>query len=97
MHHEAIVEAYAANSQSITLNPIGDTDDVPTIVAEKIYALNGGNWSTLDPAEKKEKANSKKKLLNTQAIERMTIARIQNRGAYNEIKSGLVQIQSFVN
>lgn len=97
LHHEAIVEAYAANGQNITLNPIVDTDDVPTIVAEKIYALNGGDWSTLDPAEKKEKANSKKKLLNTQAIEQMTIARIQNRGVYDEIKSWLVQIQSFVN
>lgn len=95
LHSDAIIEAYAANNLQITLDPIDNDHDVPTIVAEKIYALSGGDWAALSEHEKKAHANSKKKLLNTQAVERMTIQRLQERGGLEEIKGWLNKIKSY--
>ncbi len=97
LHPEAIIEAYAANNLHITLDPIENDHDVPTIVAEKIYAQSGGDWAALGDHEKKEHANSKKKILNTQAVERMTIQRLQERGGFDEIKGWLDKIKSYTN
>ncbi len=83
---EAIEEAYAANGLIINLPEIDDEMDVPNMVAKIIYEREDGNeWDDLEESKKKKKESRVKKLLNTQAVERMTIERIQERGGLEEI------------
>jgi putative ATP-dependent endonuclease of OLD family len=93
LHPNAINDAYAANGGQCNLNEIDTQDDVPTLVAEHTHNLSGGNWEELEPEKKKKKSDGKKKLLNTVAVELMTVARLQETGGYNEIRSWLEQIQ----
>ena len=60
--------------------------DVPNLVAKTIYEREDGNeWEDLDDSKKKKKESRVKKLLNTQAVERMTIERIEQRNGLEEI------------
>ncbi len=93
LHPDAINEAYAANGVQCELTIINDQDDVPALVAEHTYTLGGGDWATLDITKQKERSDKKKKLLNTQAVERMTIARLKETSGYDEVKSWLTQIE----
>lgn len=98
LHHEAILEAYAENGiNNLTLDPITDTRDVPIYVAEKLYIRDGADWNTLTPEEQKDKASDKKKLLNTKAVENMTIERIRERAAYDELCLWFNTIKQFIN
>jgi predicted ATP-dependent endonuclease of OLD family len=93
LHHDAINEAYAANGGECNLAVIDPQDDVPTAVAEHTYTLAGNNWADLEEEKKKKKSDGKKKLLNTQAVELMTVARLQETDGYTEITGWLSQIQ----
>lgn len=93
LHHDAINEAYTANGTQCELTIINGQDDVPTLVAEHTYTLGGGDWATLNIIKQKEKSDKKKKLLNTQAVEQMTIARLKETAGYDEVKSWLTQIE----
>lgn len=96
LQHEAILEAYAENGlNNLVLNAIADADDVPLIVAEQISIAVGNDWAATTPERKKELASDKKKLLNTKAIEKMTIERITERGGYDEICLWLNTIKQF--
>ena len=96
LHQDAISEAYAANGTAdLLLPPIDDTQDVPLVVAEGITQLTGGDWAAMPERQQKEAASSKKKLLNTQAVERMTVERITERGGYDEIRGWLNTIKHF--
>ncbi len=96
LHHEAIVEAYVENGiENLVLNPINDTIDVPLVVAELLYVRDGANWATLTTEEQKGKASDKKKLLNTKAIEKMTVDKIRERGGYDEMCLWLNTIKQF--
>lgn len=96
LHHEAILEAYAENGlNNLALNPIADTDDVPLIVAEQISIAVGNDWDTTTLEKQKDLASDKKKLLNTKAIEKMTVARITERGGFDEICLWLNTIKQF--
>lgn len=92
---EAIEEAYAQNDLVVTIPEITDEMDVPLVVAKCVYEANGSSWEDLDDKKKKKKESSVKKILNTQAVEKMTIARIKSRGGYNEMKKWLDTIKSF--
>lgn len=92
LHHEAIIEAYATNGMCIHLNPITDQDDVPMLVAEATNIATNNNWSELSQEKQKELSSSKKKSLNTQVIEKMTVDRIRERGGYEEISAWLSEI-----
>ncbi len=94
LHHDAINEAYITNEMQCELTMIDEQDDVPTLVAEHIYRLNGGDWAILDSIKQKRKSDRKKKLLNTQAVEQMSIARLKENAGYDEIKSWLKQIEA---
>ncbi|MDP2686985.1 MAG: ATP-binding protein [Aequorivita sp.] len=94
LHHDAINEAYTANGTQCELTIIDVQDDVPTLVADHTFTLSGGNWAVLDVIKQKEKSDKKKKLLNTQAVEQMTIARLKENAGYDEIKSWLIQIEA---
>lgn len=93
LHYEAINEAYLANGGQCKLTAFNETDDVPATVAEHTYTLAGGDWASLDLEKQKKKADSKKKFLNTQAVELMTIARLKETNGYTEIKGWLNQIE----
>lgn len=96
LHHEAILDAYAENGLSnMALNPIADTDDVPLVVAEKISIAVGNDWTIITPERQKELGSDKKKLLNTKAIEKMTVERITERGGFDEICLWLNTIKQF--
>ncbi len=96
LHHEAILEAYAESGfTGLALNPIEDTQDVPLVVAEKIVCATGGDWAAMDLDKQKDLANKKKTVLNTKAVERMTVERIKERGGYDEICLWLKAIKQF--
>lgn len=97
LHHDAINEAYVANGTLCELTVIDVQDDVPNLVAEHTYTLGGGDWTTLDVIKQKEKSDKKKKLLNTQAVEQMTIARLKENAGFDEIKSWFTQIEASSN
>jgi len=94
---EAIEEAYADNGIVVAIPEITDEMDVPFEVAKCIYQAGGLVWDDLDDAKKKKKESSVKKILNTQAVEKMTIERIKKRNGYNEMKIWLDNIKSFCN
>jgi len=79
---EAIEEAYAANGLMVTLPAIQHDSDVPNLVCR---ALNP-DWNTFDVEKQAKKESKVKRLLNTQAIEKMTIARLNARGVKDELK-----------
>lgn len=85
---EAIMEAYAQNGTIVEIPVITDEMDVPNIVAQTLQNSSGGkNWDDLSQEDKKKKESKCKKLLNTLAVEKMTIERIQDRGAFDELYS----------
>ncbi len=79
---EAIQEAYAENGTTVEIPDFGDDDDVPQIVARALYEVDPNkDWDDLDESQKKRRESRVKKLLNTQAVSKMTIERMeQNKG-----------------
>lgn len=71
IHHEAINRYFG-----ITLSPINDFDDVPSIIAEALHVKNGGTkpWSALEAESKRKKIGKAKKELNYNAVKMMTDA-----------------------
>lgn len=66
---------------------VAERNDVPSLVAEQLGLKNGAkSWTSMDVKEQKEKANTAKKRLNTEAAEKMTRERLVKRGVYAEIK-----------
>ena len=93
LHPSAIHEAYSeAGTEGVSLVEIKDDTDVPYEVAKLLNSLNNNNWDELDPEKQKELASNKKKFLNIQAIEKMTVERIRGRGGYEEICHWLTEI-----
>jgi len=104
LHHEAVVECYDELNINLTLDAIEDTEDVPEKVAIAVHsATSETEWDSINPdptktAEKQKKKISKaKKLLNTKAIEKMSIERLQERNGYEEIKTWLDKINELCN
>lgn len=97
LHPEAINEAYLANGGQCNLTAIDPQDDVPTLVAQHTYTLAGNNWEDLEDEKKKKKSDGKKKLLNTQVVDLMTIARLKETDGYTEINRWLKQIEISAN
>ena len=85
---EAIEEAYASNGTVINLPQITDEIDVPNLVAKTLYETSAEKvWADLSELEQKKKESRVKKLLNTQAVEKMTIERLTERNALDELKT----------
>ncbi|MDD5598584.1 MAG: ATP-binding protein [Victivallaceae bacterium] len=85
----AIKKAYANNGISITLPEINDTMDVPLIVAEALHTASESPkpWTELDDNEKGKKASSCKHVLNSFAVDEMSVSDIDQRGSKEEILS----------
>lgn len=93
LHPSAIQEGYAVNgTRNVLLSSIDDETDVPHEVAKLLNSLNEDNWDEISSDKQKESASKKKKFLNTQAVEKMTVERIQERGGYEEICNWLKEI-----
>lgn len=97
LHKEAIIEAYCeCGTNNLTLPEIDDTMDVPFIVAEATCLAFGNDWTIVTDDIRKEKANDKKKFLNTKALDKMTIDRINERKGYSDLKEWLDTIKQFM-
>ncbi|MGO8750972.1 MAG: ATP-dependent endonuclease [Thermoguttaceae bacterium] len=71
-----------------------DDDNVADMAARAIYARQGkpGPWESLPPRSRKRRRDRVKTLLNTAAVERMTLARLAERDPGGEIRSWLATI-----
>lgn len=78
---DAIQEAYEENGTTITLSDIQEDTDVPEMVCK---ALNP-DWDTFDEKKKSKKESKVKRLLNEQAVSKMTIARLDAKGVKDEL------------
>ena len=84
---EAIEEAYAQNGTVVTIPEITDQMNVPKTVAKALYETSDEKiWDELEVSMQKRKESRVKKLLNTQAVEKMNIDRINQRNGFEEIK-----------
>jgi len=84
---EAIEEAYAKNGTIVTIPEIEDDMDVPNTVARALFETSAEKiWDDLDESKQKRKESRVKKMLNTQAVEKMTIERLKQRNALEEIE-----------
>ncbi len=79
---EAIEEAYAENGTAVTLAVIEADTDVPVLVCK---AMNP-DWDTFDEEKKGHKESKVKRMLNGQAVKKMTLARLEARGVKDELK-----------
>lgn len=79
---EAIEEAYAENGTAVTLAVIEADTDVPVLVCK---AMNP-DWDTFGEEKKGQKESKVKRMLNSQAVKKMTIARLEARGVKDELK-----------
>ncbi|MDT0633675.1 ATP-dependent nuclease, partial [Spectribacter hydrogenooxidans] len=96
LHPDAIEEAYAAQGNAgVAIGAISDEMDIPLAVAEKFNELNANNWEEVADDKKKELASNKKKLLNTIAVECMTVERLQENGGYDDIHEWLSKVSQF--
>lgn len=104
LHHEAINECYQDLKININLTEITDADDVPEKVAMAVHSVTSTtDWNSINPDPIKNEEKQKKKIskakrqLNTSAVNKMTIARLRERGGYDEIKGWLDKIGELIN
>jgi putative ATP-dependent endonuclease of OLD family len=78
LHQDAILEAY--KDQNLVVNfgaPFAEFDDVPTLVAQAVYAATAGApWPIHDPKKCNKKTGQAKTLLNTMAVAKMSRTRL---------------------
>ena len=79
----AIEEAYADNGLTVSIPDFDSQADVPTLVCK----ANNPDWDTLDDKKKKTKESKVKHLLNTQAVVKMTVERLDAKGVTQELKT----------
>lgn len=103
LHHEAINECYQDLNIPINLTEITDADDVPEKVAMAVHSVTSTtDWNSINPDPIKNEEKQKKKIskakrqLNTNAVNKMTIARLTERGGYDEIKGWLDKIGELI-
>lgn len=98
VHHEAIVETYA--EQNIEINFPGAFeafDDVPTLTAQAVHAVNGGKpWVELNPDQQRRKESNAKRQINNGAVSRMTLDRLAETDPDNEIRGWLASISTMM-
>lgn len=80
---EAIKEAYADNRLTVIIPDFDGQADVPTLVCKAISP----DWDTFDEKKKKSKESNVKKMLNTQAVAKMTVERLNAKGVKQELKT----------
>ncbi|WP_461630874.1 ATP-binding protein [Labilibaculum euxinus] len=92
---EAIEEAYAENGTIISLPEIEDEMDVPKTVARTLYETSAEKiWDELEESKQKRKESHVKKLLNSKAVRKMTIERLEQRNGLDDMKLWLETIKN---
>lgn len=96
IHHEAIVEAYAEQNIEIELaGSFAPFDDVPTLKAQSVHAVNGGKpWDELKAEQQRKKESGAKRQINNAAVLRMTVARLAETDPDDEIRGWLTSIST---
>lgn len=80
---EAIEEAYADNGLPVSIPEFDGLADVPTLICK----AHNPDWDTFDDKKKKTKESKVKHLLNTQAVAKMTVERLDAKGVTQELKT----------
>lgn len=98
VHHEAIIEAYADQNIGINFAGVfGAFDDVPTLTAQAVHAVNGGKpWAELKPDQQRKKESSAKRQINNGAVSRMTTARLAETDPDDEIRGWFASIAAMM-
>ncbi len=98
IHHEAIVEAYAEQNIEIELaGPFAPFDDVPTLTARAVHAVNGSKpWAELKAEQQRKKESRAKHHINNAAVSRMTVARLAETDPDDEIRGWLTSISAMM-
>lgn len=78
---EAIEEAYRDNGLTVSIPNFDGQVDIPALVCK----ANNHNWDSLDESIKKKKESKVKRLLNTQAVAKMTVTRLEAKGVKQEL------------
>lgn len=91
------IENYLAPQSILEVRGIavtfGDHDDVPQLVAQRMLELSGGPvWSDLPSRGRRRLRDRAKKWLNTEAVARMTAARLAERDPDGDIRLWLTTI-----
>ena len=89
IHATAILQALNCNVA------VTDWCDVPQLVAEQIHNASGSAtlWVNLDEVAKKKKEGNAKRRLNTDAVDAMTLAQLQQIDVAGEIYIWLCAIR----
>ena len=80
---KAIEEAYADNGLTVSIPEFDGLADVPILICK----ANNPDWDTFDDKKKKTKESKVKHLLNTQAVAKMTVERLDAKGVTQELKN----------
>lgn len=83
LHSKAIEEAYRDQGDEITLPEITDSDNVPVLVCK---AFNS-DWESLPYENQKRKESKIKRFINSSAVKKMTIERLEERNVTDELIS----------
>ena len=92
LHHQAIMEAFIVIHQPITIDPVEDDEDVPLKASVALATSRGVDWDTLSDEDKKDKKTKRKRLLNTLAVEKMTIELLDERNGIEEMRRWFLTI-----
>lgn len=97
LHPDAISEAYGDNGINISFEKcFADFDDIPILVAEKVHLANSETpWLELEPEKRSKKERKAKKVLNSNAVAKMTPQRLTEVDPKGEIEGWLKKIDSY--
>lgn len=92
LHPDAIREVLGVEVE------VSDENDVPEAVARAIHNRQEGNvpWEQLSDRRRKRKKDEAKKRLNTEVAAAMTVERLRERGALDEIREWFGAIKALI-
>lgn len=96
IHFQAVIDAYAANGTVVPLSTQwADFEDAPAIVAEALHSIAAGTnpWSILTKEEKDRKASHVKKMLNGQALHKMSKSMLDQTDPNGEVMSWFAEMK----
>lgn len=98
LHPDAIASAYQKTGTSgVQLSNISDLDDVPRKIAKLLNSFGANDWNELSDEKKKRLSDKKKSLLNTQAVEEMSVDLLKERSGYDEMCGWFRKISELAN
>jgi len=99
LHRDVIIAAYQECGTNLTIEAnFHDFDDVPREVAHLVHVASGSPraWNSLTEEEKDEKESKVKRMLCTRGARNMTLARLADIDADNDLLSWFHDIQELL-